>query len=310
VPLPADRSAPPISPHSPRSLTISLSPWQAGTAYQRLPRARDWASDAIAAGRHHRSPRHYSLACPVGTLRLCPLAPAEPSRHPLTELSRHRHCAPHPRHGELAGTRHLSPPSLPRAPIKGPPKLPNSSPRPRPSLLPSQSSIEPAPPRPSSAPVSLTLLPLLSSSPIKVVLELHHFTASTTHLFPSPITPVVLAGDLTAASAHHLVVDQPSRAFNDQISLTTVIPYLRLYLATIPSTQNRTTGEEPPSGSPAIGSYRRGPPPDAFTPLSLARGPTPTAPARAVPLLREPAGPPAHARAPALAGPKSPPRPS
>jgi hypothetical protein len=127
--------------------------------------------------------------------------------------------------------------------------------------------------------VSLTLLPLLSSSLIKVVLELYHFTASMTHLFPSPITPVGLAGDLTAASARHLTVDWPSRASNDQISPTTVIPYLRSYLATIPSTQNRTTGEEPPSGSPATGSHRRGPPPDAVTTLSLARGPTPMVPA-------------------------------
>jgi hypothetical protein len=128
-----------------------------------------------------------------------------------------------------------------------------------------------------------------------------------THLFPSPITHVGLAGDLTAVSARHLTVDRPSRASNDQISPTTVIPYLRSYLATIPSTQNRTTGEEPPSGSPATDSHRRRPPPDAVTPLSLARGPTPTVPARAVPLLCGPAGPPARARAPELAGPKSPP---
>jgi hypothetical protein len=129
---------------------------------------------------------------------------------------------------------------------------------------------------------------------------------STTHLFPLPITLVGLAGDLTAASARHLAVDRPSRASNDQISPTTVIPYLRSYLATIPSSHNRTTGEEPSSGSPAIGSHRREPPPDAVTPLSLARRPAPTAPARAVPLLRGPAGPPTRARAPALAGPKSP----
>jgi hypothetical protein len=150
---------------------------------------------------------------------------------------------------------------------------------------------------------------MLGSSQISVALELCHFTASMTHLFPSPITPVGLTGDLTTASARHLIVDRPSRASNDQISPTTVIPYLRSYLATIPSSQNRTTGEEPPSGSPTTGSHRRGPPPDAVTPLSLARGPAPTAPARAVPLLRGSAGPPARARSPTLAGPKSPPGP-
>jgi hypothetical protein len=150
---------------------------------------------------------------------------------------------------------------------------------------------------PSPISVSLALLPLLSSSLIKVVLELRHFTVSTTHLFPSPITPVGLVSDLTAASARHLAVDRPSRASNDQISPTTMIRYLRSYLATISPTQNRTTDEEPPSRSPATGSHHRGPSPDVGTPLplSLVRGPTPTAPARAVPLLRGPAGPPAHA---------------
>ena len=155
--------------------------------------------------------------------------------------------------------------------------------------------------------MSPVLPSLLNSSPIVVALELHHAHASTTHPPPFPITPNSLTCDPTAAGARHLIVDRPSRASNDQISPTTVIPYLRSYLATIPSSQNRTTGEEPPSGSPTTGSHRRGPPPDAVTPLSLARGPAPTAPARAVPLLRGSAGPPARARSPTLAGPKSPP---
>jgi hypothetical protein len=49
---------------------------------------------------------------------------------------------------------------------------------------------------------------MLGSSQISVAFELHHFTTSTAHLFPSPITLVGLAGDLIAAGAHHLAVDR------------------------------------------------------------------------------------------------------
>jgi hypothetical protein len=229
----------------------------------------------------------------------------EPSHHPVCPshlvVTTVRH---HLRRGELAGARHLSPPSPPRAPIKGPPRAPQFLTPASAISSPFPGSIEPAPPS-SPSPVSSPFPSLLGSSQISVALELRHFTTSTAHLFPSPITPVGLTGDLTAASARHLAVDRPSRASNDQISPTTVIPYLRSYLATIPSSQNQTTSEEPPSGSSTIGSHRRGSPPDAVTPLSLARGPTPMAPARAVPLLHGPAGPLAPpARAPALAGPK------
>ena len=81
-------------------------------------------------------------------------------------------------------------------------------------------------------------------------------------LLPPAASPVIFP----PAGARHLAVDRPSRASNDQISPTTVIPYHRSYLATILSSQNRTTCEEPPSGSPTTGSHRRGPPPDAVTP--------------------------------------------
>jgi hypothetical protein len=89
----------PARPHPSAALTLALSRslylWQAGPASQHLPRARDRASD----GDPRRSPQPrrlaiYSLASLVGALRLYPLAPAEPSRHPLPELSRRRHCAP------------------------------------------------------------------------------------------------------------------------------------------------------------------------------------------------------------------------
>jgi hypothetical protein len=66
----------------------------------------------------------------------------------------------------------------------------------------------------------------------------------TAHPFPSPIVPGSLTGDLTVTSARHLAVDRLSRAPSDQINPTSIIPYLRSCLATIPSTQNRVTGEE------------------------------------------------------------------
>jgi hypothetical protein len=85
-------------------------------------------------------------------------------------------------------------------------------------------------------------LSLLNSSQINVALGLHRSITITAHPFPSPIAP----GSLTVASACHLVVDRTSRAPSNQINPTSIIPYLRSCLATIPSTQNRVTGEEPP----------------------------------------------------------------
>jgi hypothetical protein len=164
--------------------------------------------------------------------------------------------------------------------------------------------------------VSLALLPLLSSSLIKVVLEHRHFTASTTHLFPSPITLVGLTGNLTAVSARHLAVNQPSQAPSGQIGPTPMIPYPRPCLAATPPSQNRDPGGEPSWTSPAVE-------PDRFTPLLTSSVSPPSSTwARAhsavpAPSPRRfpaggPSGPLAHAaeRSPALAGPKSPPWPS
>jgi hypothetical protein len=83
------------------------------------------------------SSRHYSLACPIGALHLCPLAPTEPSSHPPAQAVPSSPLCHHPRRGKLAGAHHLSPPSPPRAPIKGPPELPPSPHRPQPLPLPS-----------------------------------------------------------------------------------------------------------------------------------------------------------------------------
>jgi hypothetical protein len=80
-----------------------------------------------------------------------------------------------------------------------------------------------------------------------------------------------------------------------------MIPYPCPCLATTPPSQNRAPGGEPPRTSPAVeptGSPPLRRPLHAVTPLlSLTRGPAPTAFARAVPLLRGSAGPPARARA-------------
>jgi hypothetical protein len=160
--------------------------------------------------------------------------------------------------------------------------------------------------------VSLALLPLLSSSLIKVVLEHCHFTTSTTHLFPLPITPVGLTGDLTATSARHLTVNRPSQAPSGQIRPTPVIPFPRLCLAATPLSQNQDPGGEPSQTSPAVE-------PDRFTPLLTPSASPPygtwarahsTVPAPSPCRFPAggPSGPPAHAaaRSPALAGPKSP----
>jgi hypothetical protein len=93
----------------------------------------------------------------------------------------------------------------------------------------------------------------MDSSPIVVALKLHHVLASTTHPPPSPIAPGSLTGDLPAAGARHLAVDQPSQAPSDQIGPTTMIPYPRPCLATTPPSQNRDPGGEPPWTSPAVG---------------------------------------------------------
>jgi hypothetical protein len=65
-------------------------------------------------------------------------------------------------------------------------------------------------------------------------------------------------GDLAAVGTCHLTADRLFQDPTSQIDPTSVTPYLRPCYATIPSIQNRTTGEEQPSGSPATGSHRRG----------------------------------------------------
>jgi hypothetical protein len=94
----------------------------------------------------------------------------------------------HHRRGKLASARHLSPPSPPRA-LKDRPSSLFLHTGLGHSIFPSSSSIEPAPPHPSSTPMSPDLPSLLNSSPIVVALKLHRALASTTH------TPGSLTGD-------------------------------------------------------------------------------------------------------------------
>jgi hypothetical protein len=96
--------------------------------------------------------------------------------------------------------------------------------------------------------VSLALLPLLSSSLIHIVLELRHSLTNTMHPSPPPIALGSLAGDLIAASAHHLTVGRPPRALSGQIGPSTMIPYPRPCLATLLPLQNRDPDGEPPRG--------------------------------------------------------------
>jgi hypothetical protein len=203
-------------------------------------------------------------------LRLCPLAPAEPSRHPparavsssplcttiptVASSSVHATFRPSPASGAYKRTAPSSP--IPHPGLGHP-------------LPPSPSSIEPTSLRPSSAPVSLALLPLVSSSLIHIVLELRHSLTNTMHPSSPPIALGCLAGDLTAASARHRTVDRPPRAPSGQIGPSTMIPYPRPCLATSPPSQNRAPGGEPPWTSPTVELDRFAPPPSVArsTPL-------------------------------------------
>jgi hypothetical protein len=167
------------------------------------PLARDQATSAFTTG--HRPPHLLAinaLTNSVGTMRprsLCPsrpFTPACPSR-PVAIL-RHHH-----RHGELVGARHPSslPPSrppikgLPRAPCSTTPGLSHSTSLPR-----AQSSSAPSS---LPSPVSSALLSLVAYNQIALALELRLSVASLAHTLSSPIVPSGLAGDFTAASAHH-----------------------------------------------------------------------------------------------------------
>jgi hypothetical protein len=129
-------------------------------------------------------------------LRLCPLAPAEPSRHPPARVVPSSPlCATIPAVASspvLATSRPFPVPGAYKRTARAPSSTPAST---TPSSLP-PSSIEPAPPQPSSTPVSPALPSPLNSSPIVVALELHHVLTSTTHPPPSPIAPGSLTGDL------------------------------------------------------------------------------------------------------------------
>jgi hypothetical protein len=116
---------PPLSARPHPSAALALAPsqppslWQASPACHPLRRARDQAIDVITAGRHalHRfaintlASSVWHLA-PPRTVPELSLHPACPS-HPVTTSVRH-----HRRRGKIAGARHLSSPSSPRAPIK------------------------------------------------------------------------------------------------------------------------------------------------------------------------------------------------
>jgi hypothetical protein len=168
------------------------------------------ASDAIAADRHR--PVASPLRLPSETWRLAALslAPAEPSRHPPAQaVSSSPLCATIP--GVASSPVHATsrpfptPGTYKRATLSSPiPHTGLDHP-----LPPSPCPIEPAPPHPSTAPVSLALLPLLSSSLIHIVLELCHSLTNTLHPSLPPIAFGSLAGDLTAVSACHRAVDRP-----------------------------------------------------------------------------------------------------
>jgi hypothetical protein len=151
----------------------------------------------ICNRRDHRRSKPRLVASPL-LLPQQDLAPCGPIPCAYLELSRHPLCPSHP----VATVRHFRhrgkcrrcapphPPSPSRPPIKGSPRAPDST---APGL--SHSTFLPrtqSSSTPSSlpSPVSSALPPLLSLSQISVVVDLRHFTASTTHPFPSPIAPL------------------------------------------------------------------------------------------------------------------------
>jgi hypothetical protein len=219
------------------------------------------ASDVMSAGRHR--PVVSPLLARLPGWRLAPLSPcasrAIPSP-PTRAVSSSPLCAtilvmasspvhatsrPFPAPGAYKRTTPSSP--IPHTSLSHP-------------LPPSPSSIEPASPRPSPAPVSLALLPLLSSSLIHIVLELRHSLTNTMHPSPPPIALGSLAGDLTAAIACHRTVDRPPQAPSGQIGPIPMIPYPRPCLATTPLSQNWALGEEPSRTSPEVEPDRFAPP--------------------------------------------------
>jgi hypothetical protein len=102
-----------------------------------------------------------------------------------------------------------------------------------------------------------------------MVHKLHHFTTNTVHYSSSPNAPRGLTGDLTTAGAHHLTVDQLSRAPTSQIDPTIMTLYSFPCYATTPTTQNRITSEE------TLSSRRRQVPPPlradhCFPPMTMS----------------------------------------
>jgi hypothetical protein len=185
-----------------------------------------------------RSPARFSALRPHALCPSRPFTPACPS-HPVTTVCHH-----HSR-GKLVGARHLSSLPPPRPPIKGPPRAPCST---TPglshstSLARTQSSSTPSS---LPSPMSSALPSVVAYGQIALALKLRLCVASLAHTSSSPIASNSLAGDFTAVGTRHLAMNRPSRASIGQIHKTSIIPYLRSCLATIPSMQNRTTGEEP-----------------------------------------------------------------
>jgi hypothetical protein len=245
------KRAPPVSPFCPSPVT-------------RLSTRSPPAIVCPIASPLTRSPARFGIMRLRALCSSRPFTPACPSR-PVATMHHHH------RRGKLTGARHLSSLPPPRPPIKGPPRAPCSTTRGlshSTSLPRTQSSLASSS---LPAPVSSALLSLVSYGQIALALKLHLYVASLAHTSSSPIAPDILAGDFTAAGTLHLAMDQPSRASTGQIDPTSVIPYLRSCLSTIPSTQNRTTSEEPPRTA--------FPPSDVVTPLlPLTRGPTSTVP--------------------------------
>jgi hypothetical protein len=215
----------------------------------------------------HRPPRRLTINALTSSVWCLapPCTVLEPFLHSRLPESSRRHYVPSSPSWQA---RRCSPPLLPsspRAPIKRTARAPSF-------LTPASATTSPPPQDRIKLIAAAFLLSGEPPAPLySLIANLRHCAPSTAHTSPSSIVPSSLAGDFTAAGTRHLAMDRPSRASTGQIDPTFVIPYLHSCLATIPSTQNRVTDEEPPQNFTGgrFSSPRTAFPPTPLPPSSL-----------------------------------------
>jgi hypothetical protein len=180
----------------PRLSALSLSPVIGYRHDHRRPLLRHIPSPLLA----HQPNWHLAPAPSHPVTTVCPSHPVATTVRHHRRRGKRRRCSPPP-------PSHLSSP--PRLPIKGTARAPVF-------FTPASATSLTLPRAQLSQRAALFLRSgepsfpsLVAYSPIGLAHEFHHFTTNTVHPFPSPITPVGLAGNLTAAGARHVTADRP-----------------------------------------------------------------------------------------------------